>query len=77
VAATGEYEVRLRFPPTEAVGVATLRVNDEERAAEVAVGAEAILFEAVPLEAGPLRLQATLALGAEARGPGQVDVWPR
>jgi len=73
-AATGEYAVHLRFPPTEVAGSATLRVNDEERTAEVPAGAEELSFEAVPLEAGPLRLQATLALGAETRGPWQVDV---
>ena len=73
-AATAEYDVRLRFPPTEVAGAATLRVNDEERSAAIPAGAQELSFEAVPLEAGPLRLQATLELGDGTRGPWQIDV---
>ncbi|MCG6928293.1 MAG: arylsulfatase, partial [Acidobacteria bacterium] len=73
-AATAEYDVRLRFPPTEVAGAATLRVNDEERSAAIPAGAQELSFEAVPLESGPLRLQATLELGDGTRGPWQIDV---
>jgi arylsulfatase/arylsulfatase A len=73
-ARAGEYEVHLRFPASDVVGTATLRVNDEERTVDVPAGAEDLSFEAVALEAGPLRLQATLARGGDSRGPWQVDV---
>ena len=73
VGAAGDYDVRLRFPPS-AAGSATLSLNDEERSAEILAGAEELSFEAIPLEAGPLRLQATLVLGDGPRGPWQVDV---
>ncbi len=74
VATAGEYDVRLRFPPSEVGGSATLQLNDEIRSTELAAGSEKHVFEAVPLEAGPLRLQATLELGGDTRGPWQVDV---
>jgi hypothetical protein len=69
----GDYDVHLRFPPSTP-GSARLSLNDEERSAEIPADAEELSFEAVPLEAGPLRLQATLALGDGTRGPWQVDV---
>ncbi len=74
VATAGEYDVRLRFPPVEAAGSATLRLDDETRSATLPAGTEGHVFEAVRLEAGPLRLQATLELGGETRGPWQVEV---
>ena len=73
VGAAGDYDVSLRFPPS-AAGSATLSLNDEERSAEILAGAEELSFEAIPLEAGPLRLQAKLVLGDGPRGPWQVDV---
>ena len=74
VATAGEYDVRLRFPPTERAGAATLQLNDEIRSAGLRAGAEEHAFVAVPLPAGPLRLQATLEQGSDTRGPWQVDV---
>jgi len=77
VHAAGEYDVRLRFPPFTIARSARLRLNDEETAGEIPAGAEELLFEAIPLGRGPLRLQATLRADDETRGPWQVDVWPR
>ena len=74
MATAGEYDVRLRFPPLEAAGSATLRLDDETRSATLPAGTEGHVFEAVRLEAGPLRLQATLELGGATRGPWQVEV---
>ena len=76
VARRGAYDVHLRFPPAGPGTSATLRLNTEERTADVAAGAEGLSFEAVPLEAGPLRLQATLEEGSDSRGPWQVDILP-
>ena len=76
VATAGEYEIRLRFPPTEEAGEATLALNDEALSAGVRAGAREHAFLAVPLAVGPLRLQATLELGGDTRGPWQVDVSP-
>jgi arylsulfatase/arylsulfatase A len=77
VATTGEYDVRLRFPPMEGTGTALLRLNDDTRTADLARGSDGHVFEAVPVEAGPLRLQANLERGGDTRGPWQVDVTPR
>jgi len=77
VAAAGEYDVRLRFPASAGAGSAKLRLNDAIRSTELAAGSEEHVFEAVPLEAGLLRLQATLERGSDTRGPWQVDVTPR
>jgi arylsulfatase/arylsulfatase A len=74
VAVAGEYEVHLRFPPTEATGTARLSLNETEQTAEVPVGGEELTFAAVSLDEGPLRLQATLSLDGRTRGPWQVDV---
>jgi hypothetical protein len=74
VATVGEYEVRLRFPPADTAGAVTLHLNGETRSAQLAAGSEGHVFEAVPFEAGPLQLQATLGFGDETRGPWQVDV---
>jgi arylsulfatase/arylsulfatase A len=77
VAAAGEYDVRLRFPASEGAGSAKLHLNDAIRSRELEAGSEEHVFEAVPLEAGLLRLQATLERGSDTRGPWQVDVTPR
>jgi len=77
VATAGEYDVRLRFPPTELAGAATLQLNDETVSAGLRAGAEEHDFVAVPLAAGPLRLQATLEQGDDTRGPWQVSVGRR
>jgi hypothetical protein len=74
VATPAEYDVRLRFPPMEESGVVTLDLNDDTQSAELAPGSEGHVFEAVPVEAGPLRLQATLERGGDTRGPWQIDV---
>jgi arylsulfatase/arylsulfatase A len=74
VGVAGEYDVRLRFPSTEAPGTARLVLGEAEQTAGVPGGAEEITFATVHLDEGPLRLQATLAFGDETRGPGQVDV---
>jgi arylsulfatase A-like enzyme len=74
VATEGQYDVRVRFPPTETGGEATLSLNDEARRAGVRAGAEELVFAAVPLATGPLRLQVTLERGSDTRGPWQVDV---
>ncbi len=73
----GEYDVHLRFPPSDAAGTARLGLNEAEQRAEIPAGAETLSFEAVALEAGTLRLQATLSFGDETRGPWQVDVTRR
>jgi hypothetical protein len=74
VATAGEYDVRLRFPPVEAAGEATLDLDGKTLSAGLRGEAEEHVFVAVPLAAGPLRLQATLEHGSETRGPWQVDV---
>jgi arylsulfatase A-like enzyme len=73
-AAAGDYEIRVRFPPLDAPGSVTLSIDGETREAEVPPRAEVHVFEAVPLQAGPLRLQATLSRGGDTRGPWQIDV---
>jgi arylsulfatase/arylsulfatase A len=74
IATEGEYDVCLRFPPTETAGEATLDLNDKTLTAGLREGAEEHVFVAVPLTAGPLRLQATLERDSDTRGPWQVDV---
>jgi arylsulfatase/arylsulfatase A len=76
-AAAGDYEVRLRFPALDATGSVTLSIDGEAREEDLPGGADSHVFEAVPLEAGPLRLQATLARGDDTRGPWQVEVSPK
>ena len=73
-ATAGEYDVRLRFPPLEDRGSATLRLGDETRSVTLPAGTKGHVFQAIPLEAGSLRLQATLERGDDARGPWQVEV---
>jgi hypothetical protein len=74
VATEGQYDVRVRFPPTETAGEAALSLNDEARRAGVRAGAGELVFAAVRLATGPLRLQVTLERGSDTRGPWQVDV---
>jgi arylsulfatase A-like enzyme len=74
VARGGEFDIHLRFPPAGEGASATLRLGTGEQTAEIPAGAEGLSFEAVPLEAGPLRLQATLVDASGTRGPWQVDV---
>jgi hypothetical protein len=73
-ATAGEYDVRLRFPPLEDRGSATLRLGDETRSVTLPAGTKGHVFQAIPLEAGSLRLQATLERGDDTRGPWQVEV---
>jgi arylsulfatase/arylsulfatase A len=74
VATEGKYDVRLRFPRTETAASTTLQLNDETLSTRLRAGAEEHVFVAVPLPAGPLRLQATLERGSDTRGPWQVEV---
>ena len=75
VATAGEYTVRLRFPPSQSAGTATLSLDDVTLRGTLSAGTESHLFEGVRLEAGPLRLQARLERGDDSRGPWQVDVF--
>jgi arylsulfatase/arylsulfatase A len=74
-AQAGEYEVRLRFPETEAEGQATLEMGTQTLTTALLPGTNECTFYAVPVRQGSLRLQGTLTFGEQVKGPWQVDVF--
>jgi arylsulfatase/arylsulfatase A len=75
-AVAGDYRIRVLFPPLEVGGQVTLSADGQTREASLPPGADSHVFEGVALEAGPLRLQATLVRGDDTRGPWHVEVRP-
>ena len=73
-ASSGRYTIRLRFPATKTSGSVTLEVADKQLTQSIDKGATECAFKKISLMKGPMRLQATLALGQDTEGPWQVDV---
>lgn len=70
----GRYDVRLRFPKTDANGTATLEVAGLTLEKRFPADSQAIEFEGIKIDKGNCRLLATLTLGEKDSGPWQVDV---
>ncbi len=73
IARAGAYQVRLRFPASEAAGKATLQFGGQTRTAPFDKGDTQCMF-ALTLAAGDADLRATLAANNKETGPWQVDV---
>jgi arylsulfatase/arylsulfatase A len=74
VAKSGKYNVRLRFPRTNANGMATLEFAGLRKVKEISSGQQAVTFEGIKVKQGDCRLLATLKFGVKDTGPWQVDV---
>jgi hypothetical protein len=70
----GRYDVRLRFPKTDANGTATLEFAGFTLEKEISPGHQAVEFEGIKVGKGNCRLLATLKFGEKESGPWQVDV---
>ena len=70
----GPFDVAMRFPPAETDGPLTLEINGAHHTYPLAAGDSTAVFADVPFPGGPIRLQATLDVGDDPRGPWQVDV---
>jgi len=76
-AASGKYDVKLRFPELKADARATLDVAGKRLNAQIQKGAAEYIFEAVSISRGDIRLLAAITTGQETRGPWKVDVLRR
>lgn len=70
----GKYQVTLRFPALAAAGTAEVEFGSVVRKAPVALGASEAVFDAVPLPAGPGRLEGRLLSGGRTFGAHYVQV---
>ncbi len=70
----GNFEIVLRFPEQQQAGRAEFKLGGAERKKPVARGASSVVFESVPLEAGPGLLEARLVRGNRTVGVSYVDV---
>lgn len=74
-AASGKYDIKLRFPELKTDGKATLELKDAVNLeGDILKGALEYTFEAVPINSGNLRLLATITAGNVSKGPWKVDV---
>lgn len=73
-AVAGSYKIRCRFAPSNAAGVATLRINGKDTKLEIAANAKTCEFASVDIPAGKVRLQVELIHGKTRRGIHQADV---
>ncbi|MHC4700802.1 MAG: arylsulfatase, partial [Planctomycetota bacterium] len=76
-AASGRYDIKLRFPELQTDARLTLEVAKTRLNAEVSKGAAEHTFEAVSIGSGELRLLAAITTGEQTKGPWQVDVLRR
>jgi hypothetical protein len=74
IASAGMYDIQFRFPQQPVAGRAELQLGSVERQRPFTRGAESLAFEAVPLDAGPARLEARLIGGGKTVGVRYVDV---
>ncbi len=70
----GKYEVTLRFPALDAAGTAEVECSGVVQKAAVAAGATEVVLEAVPLPAGPGRMEGRLRTGGRTIGAHYVLV---
>lgn len=77
VEATGEFDVRIRFPTSFDGGRVTLRLNRDEWEGEWQSGVETYLFEQVRMESGHVDLQVTVDDGTSVGGAWHVEVTRR
>lgn len=77
-AASGKYDIKLRFPELKTEAKATLELEGTANLeADIPKGALEYTFEAVPIKSGNLRLLATITSGTVSKGPWKVDVGRR
>jgi arylsulfatase/arylsulfatase A len=74
VAATGSYQIRLRFPAAVVPTKALLKISNQTLSGAVDQGALEYTFKKVQLHRGRTTLEAVLTSGEVNRGPMQVDV---
>ncbi len=74
VDAPGAYDIVWRFTPDDVPGQARLIVDGEVYETPLEAGAETVRFEAIPLPAGPIQLEAELEHDGQTRGIHQMDV---
>ena len=77
VTAPGTYRIDVRLPEGFEAGIVTLIVGGSSHTAEAAPGSDVHTFEAVSLEAGPVRLSADLNDGSIIRGAWQIEIRKR
>ena len=70
----GTYEVTLRFPALDAAGTAEVECSGVVRKAAVPAGASEVVLEAVPLRAGPGRMEGRLQTSGRTIGAHYVLV---
>ena len=73
-AASGKYDVKLRFPELQTDAKATLDVAGVRLNGEVPKGTAEHTFEAVSVRKGEMRLLAAITTAQETKGPWKVDV---
>jgi arylsulfatase/arylsulfatase A len=76
-AASGKYDIKLRFPELQTDAKAALEVAGARLNGEVSKGAEEYVFEAVSISRGEIRLLAAITTAQETKGPWKVDVLRR
>jgi hypothetical protein len=76
-AASGKYDIKLRFPELQTDAKAILDIAGSRLNAEVPKGTTEHTFQAVPVAGGNVRLVAALTSARQTKGPWQVDVLRR
>lgn len=74
VARAGRYRIRLIFPETTTALRASVQLGTRRLEADVPPGAKEVVFPEAMLEAGPVRLDPRLGIGADALGVHYVEV---
>ena len=76
-AASGKYDIKLRFPELQTDARATLDIAGARLNAEVPKGTTEHIFEGVPISRGNVRLVSALTAAQQTKGPWKVDVLRR
>jgi arylsulfatase A-like enzyme len=73
-AATGKFNIRVRFKPADSDGKLIVNCADQEFAGTISKGQTQFKVKSVLIKKGNLDLQATMYLAETTKGPWQVDV---
>lgn len=74
VAAEGSYDVTVRLPAQAENSTIRLSIGETKRRAELARGAEKVVFEGIALKPGETRVEAECEVGAKRFGAHYVDL---
>lgn len=70
----GPYEVTWRFYPEDENGTARLVVNNSPYEQPLLPGDSMLVFDEIPIPAGPLKIEAALIFPDHTRGVHQMDM---